>query len=189
MFGRPSLFLPALLIMCCCMTGRRHGVSGQRKSSCRVQGDSADCSHLSLDSIPPDLPGNLTSLDMSHNRLQGIPPEALRPYPGLLRLIVNYNSIAKLDGRLCETLPRLRTLNVAHNQLLTLREEDLNPCSGLTELNLSSNRLRLQGEPFSGLQVPTQLTQRRSRFELIDRYCSFGESTSKVPPAKSTAPL
>ncbi|CAF96592.1 unnamed protein product, partial [Tetraodon nigroviridis] len=121
-------------------------------SSCRVQGDSADCSHLSLDSIPPDLPGNLTSLDMSHNRLRGIPPEALRPYPGLLRLIVNYNSIAKLDGRLCETLPRLRTLNVAHNQLLTLREEDLNPCSGLTELNLSSNRLRLQGEPFSGLQ-------------------------------------
>lgn len=170
MFGGPSLFLFALLIMCCCMTGRRHGVSGQRKSSCHVQDGSADCSHLSLDSIPPDLPSNLTSLDMSHNRLRGIPPESLRPYPGLLHLSVSYNTIAKLDGRLCEALPRLQTLNVAHNQVLRLVEEDLSRCSGLTELIVASNRLNLQGEPFSGLQVPTALTQ-RSRLEQFDDCC------------------
>lgn len=175
MFGGPSLFLPALLIMCCCMTKRRHSASGQRKSSCRVRDNSADCSHLSLDSIPPDLPRNLTSLDMSHNRLRGIPPESLRLYPGLLRLTVSYNTISKLDGRLCETLPQLQTLNVAHNQVLMLREEDLSRCSQLTELIMSSNRLRLQGEPFSGLQVPTPLTHRRSRLEEFDYDCSFGE--------------
>lgn len=186
MSGRLSLFLPALLIMCCCMTGLRHSVSGQRKSSCRVQGLSADCRHLSLASIPPDLPGNLTSLDMSHNNLRSISPESLRPYPDLIHLIVSYNTIARLDGRLCETLPRLQTLNVARNQVLTLREEDLNGCSGLAELNLGSNRLRLKGEPFSGLQVPMLLPQGRSR---LDHYCSFGESTFKVYPAKSTAPL
>lgn len=168
MFSGPSLFLPALLFMCCSMTGRRHSVSGQRKSSCRVHDGSADCSHLSLASIPPDLPRNLTSLDMSHNRLRGIPPESLRPYPGLLHLSVSYNTIAKLDGRLCETLPQLQTLNVAHNQVLTLREEDLSRCSGLTELIMGSNRLKLQKDPFSGLQVPTPLTQRRSRLEQFD---------------------
>lgn len=153
MLGGPSLFFFALLITWCCMTGRRHGVYGQKKTSCRVRGGSADCSHLSLTSIPPDLPGNLTSLDVSHNRLRVIPPESLRPYPGLRHLSVSYNTIVKLDGRLCETLPRLQTLDVAHNQVLGLREEDLSGCSGLTELILGSNRLKLQGEPFSGLQV------------------------------------
>lgn len=152
MLGGPSLFF-ALLITWCCMTGWRHGVYGQRKTSCRVQGGSADCSHLSLASIPQDLPRNLTSLDVSHNRLRGIPPESLRPYPGLRHLSVSYNTIAKLDGRLCETLPRLQTLDVAHNQVLGLRE-DLSRCSGLTALILGGNRLKLQGEPFFGLQVP-----------------------------------
>lgn len=169
------LFLPALLIMCCCMSGRRHGASGQRKSPCHVQDGSADCSHRSLTSIPPDLPSNLTSLDMSHNRVRAIPPESLRPYPGLLHLSVSYNTIAKLDGRVCETLLRLQTLNVAHNQV-SLREEDLGPCSGLTQLILGSNRLRLQGEPFSALQVPVPLTQRRSPLGQDHGYWSFGET-------------
>lgn len=154
MFGGPSLFLFALLITCGSSTGWHRSVSGQRKSSCSVHGDSADCSHLSLASVPPDLPRNLTGLDMSHNRLRAIPPESLRPYPGLRHLSVSYNTIARLDGRLCETLPRLRTLDLAHNQVLALREEDLSQCGGLTELIMGSNRLKLQGEPFSGLQVP-----------------------------------
>lgn len=157
MFSMRSLVLSALLATCCSEPGRRHGASSARKSSCRVQGRSADCRHLSLTSVPSDLPGNLTSLDMSHNRLRGIPPDSLRPYPGLLHLSVSYNTITKLDGRLCEVLPQLRSLEVGHNQVLWLREEDLSRCSVLTELVLASNRLRLQGEPFSGLQVPTAL--------------------------------
>lgn len=154
MFGRPPLFFFALLITCGSLTGGRRGVSGQRKCLCRVHGDSADCSHLSLASVPPDLPRNLTGLDMSHNRLWAISPESLRPYPGLRHLSASYNTITRLDGRLCETLPRLRTLDLAHNQVLALREEDLSRCGGLTALIMGSNRLKLQGEPFSGLQVP-----------------------------------
>lgn len=175
MLGGPSLF--ALLITWCCMTGRRHGVYGQKKTSCRVQGGSADCSHLSLASIPQDLPRNLTSLDVSHNRLRGIPPESLSPYPGLRHLSVSYNTIAKLDGRVCETLPRLQTLDVAHNQVLGVREEDLSRCSGLTALILGSNRLKLQGEPFSGLQVPNVT---HAKQKPITANVVFGENTSEV---------
>lgn len=177
MLGGPSIFFFALLITWCCMTGRRHGVYGQRKTSCRVQGDSADCSHLSLTSIPQDLPRNLTSLDVSHNRLRGIPPESLRPYPDLCHLSISYNSVTKLEGRLCETLPRLQTLDVAHNQILGLREEDLSRCSGLTALILASNRLKLQGEPFSGLQVPNVPHAKQKPFTAN---VVFGENTAEV---------
>lgn len=167
MLGGPSLFLPALLMACCCMAG----VCGQKKSGCSVRGSSADCSHLRLESIPADLPGNLTSLDMSHNILRAVPPESVRPYPGLLRLSVSHNTIAKLDGRLCAALPRLQTLDATHNQVL--RVEQLSSCSGLTELLLGSNRLRLQEEPFSGLQVPT-LPQSSSWLQRFEGCCSFG---------------
>lgn len=139
--------------LCSFMTGPHNSVACQKKTACHVQDGRADCSHLSLSAVPPDLPRNLTSLDMSHNRLKEIPPVSLTPYPGLLHLNVSYNSITKLDAGLCKTLPLLQTLNVEHNQVLHLKREDLCDCTSLTQLKMASNRLRLQGEPFSALQV------------------------------------
>ncbi|KAM8773090.1 toll-like receptor 3 [Acanthopagrus schlegelii] len=149
--------LPTLIMVCHVMMGPSSCVAAQKKTSCVVKGGRADCSHLSLSEVPPNLPGNLTSLDMSHNRLGGIPPASLTAYPGLLHLDVSYNSITKLDGGLCQTLPLLQTLNVKHNQVLNLKKEDLSHCTSLTQLNLASNRLRLEGEPFTALQSLTFL--------------------------------
>uniref|UniRef100_A0A3Q3W8N7 Toll-like receptor 3 n=1 Tax=Mola mola TaxID=94237 RepID=A0A3Q3W8N7_MOLML len=143
--------ITALIFMCYLMAGPRCCVSCQ-KTSCLVQDRRADCSHLSLKEVPPNLPSNLISLDMSHNRLLAVRPMSLAPYPGLQHLNISYNSIIKLDGGLCQTLPLLQTLNIQHNQVLSLKYEDLIHCTNLTQLTLASNKLRLQGEPFSALQ-------------------------------------
>ncbi|XP_044046638.1 toll-like receptor 3 isoform X2 [Siniperca chuatsi] len=147
-----SLLLPAVIIVCYFMTGPYNCVGALKKVSCDVQDGRADCSHLSLSAVPPNLPRNITTLDMSHNRLKGIPPVSLIPYPGLLHLDVSYNSISKLDKGLCQTLSLLQTLNMEHNQVLLLKKEDVSHCTNLTRLILASNRLKLQGEPFSALQ-------------------------------------
>ncbi|XP_077381836.1 toll-like receptor 3 isoform X2 [Festucalex cinctus] len=126
--------------------------ASQKKTSCRIQGTKADCSRLSLAAVPPDLPGNITSLDLSHNRLNQIPPESLAPYAGLLQLDVGFNSITNLDGGLCRALPLLQTLDVDHNEVHVVQEKDLSACGSLTRLRLSSNRLKLRGEVFAGLQ-------------------------------------
>ncbi|XP_054636132.1 toll-like receptor 3 isoform X2 [Dunckerocampus dactyliophorus] len=128
------------------------GQASQKKTSCHIQGNNADCSRLSLKAVPANLPGNITSLDMSHNRLDLIPPSSLAPYAGLLHLNVSYNSISRLDRGLCHTLPVLQTLNLDHNQVSVIGEEDVHACSSLTRFLLSSNKLKLKGEPFSGLQ-------------------------------------
>lgn len=143
----------ALIITCYILLGPSCSVSCQKKTSCSVQDGRADCSHLSLSAVPQDLPRNLNSLDLSHNRLRVIPPESLASYPGLVYLDVSHNSITKLDGGLCETLSLLQTLNMGHNQVLTLKMDNLIHCTSLTHLILSSNKLRLQGEPFSALKV------------------------------------
>lgn len=143
----------SMIITCYILLGPTRPVSCQKKTSCSVWDGRADCSHLSLSAVPQDLPRNLTSLDVSHNRLRGIPPESLECYPGLVHLDVSHNSITKLPGGLCEVLNLLQTLDMGHNQLLNLRKDDLIHCTNLTNLILANNKLRLQGEPFSALEV------------------------------------
>lgn len=130
----------------CCYT------ASPKNTSCSVQDGNADCSHRSLSKIPPDLPGNITSLDMSHNRLVGLDPTTLQPYPGLIHLILSHNSITKLNQGLCETLPLLQTLRLEHNEVHVLKKEELSHCTSLTQLNVASNRLKLQKDPFTPLQ-------------------------------------
>ncbi|XP_047435661.1 toll-like receptor 3 [Mugil cephalus] len=142
-----------VLVVCFLMGGLGFCTATHRNTSCYVHKRRADCSHLSLEAVPPDLPGNILSLDMSHNRLKGIPPAMLKPYPDLLNLDVSYNSITRLDGGLCQTLPQLQTLHLQHNEVHLLTKADLSHCSSLTQLNMASNRLKLEGEPFSALQT------------------------------------
>ncbi|XP_017264123.1 toll-like receptor 3 [Kryptolebias marmoratus] len=132
--------------------GARHPAASRTKAACSVEGGRADCSHLSLTRVPDDLPENITSLDVSHNKLVQILPDLFKRYKGLVRLDVSYNSMAKLDGGLCRNLPLLQTLNWAHNELFSLKKEDLEYCTKLTWLSMASNRLQPKGEPFTALQ-------------------------------------
>lgn len=122
------------------------------KKSCVVKNRSADCSHLSLNEIPQTLPPNISTLDMSHNRLVRIAHEWLILYPELMHLDVSFNSISKLDEKMCETVPLLQMLNLEKNQLLKPKTEDLSRCTNLQWLSMASNKLKLNGEPFAGLK-------------------------------------
>ncbi|XP_033827634.1 toll-like receptor 3 isoform X2 [Periophthalmus magnuspinnatus] len=122
-----------------------------KKESCVVRNGHADCSHMSLNEIPQNLSHNISSLDISHNRIVRIAHQCLKPYPELVRLDASFNSISKLDEKMCQVLPFLQTLNLEKNQL-DPKTQDLSQCRNLVWLNVASNRLKLQQEPFAGLQ-------------------------------------
>ncbi|XP_023686515.1 toll-like receptor 3 isoform X2 [Paramormyrops kingsleyae] len=147
---RALLILGGFLPLC-------SGYSGQRGVGCRVVNQTADCSHQNLLQIPDDLPSNLTSLDVSHNRLRTLNVAVLGRYWGLRLLQAGYNNVRTLEAGLCLALPHLTQLHVQHNEIRNLREQDLLNCSKLMELNLTSNRLKLIGEPFRPLQNLTSL--------------------------------
>ncbi|KAM8880205.1 toll-like receptor 3 isoform 2-T2 [Spinachia spinachia] len=147
-----SLLTVVVIITCSLMTEKHHCLASQKKTCFNVQDGRADCSHLSLTAVPSHLPENITSLDVSHNRLKAIPPASLAPYPGLRHLNVGYNSITRLERGLCQTLPLLQTLNMEHNVVHVLEKEDMSHCTNLTRLSMASNKLKIQGEPFSALQ-------------------------------------
>ncbi|KAL7856426.1 hypothetical protein AOLI_G00200300 [Acnodon oligacanthus] len=137
------------LLLCVGILRPYPGSASPRGTVCTVERRRADCSHLKLNDVPPDLPRNISSLDMSHNRLTALDPAALGRYPDLERLDVSYNSITALGQGLCDSLPRLQRLSVQRNEVHQLTESDLRNCSSLTHLDLSDNRLKLRGEPFS----------------------------------------
>ncbi|MED6286949.1 hypothetical protein CHARACLAT_011350 [Characodon lateralis] len=141
-----------VILVCTLIVSPFHCMASLKKATCIVQDGRADCSHLSLSSVPQDLPSNITSLDMSHNRMMAAHPDSLKQYAGLLHLNISYNSIKNLDEGLCRNLAQLQTLNMMHNQVYLLKKEDLSHCTKLTSLNMASNKLKLQGEPFSLLQ-------------------------------------
>uniref|UniRef100_A0A672YLL2 Toll-like receptor 3 n=1 Tax=Sphaeramia orbicularis TaxID=375764 RepID=A0A672YLL2_9TELE len=153
-----------LIVLCCSLTGQFHCITSA-KNPCQVFNGAAYCSHQSLSEIPADLPWNITSLDMSHNRLVKISYLWLTPYPDLLSLNVSFNSISSLHSGLCQTLPLLQTLNIEHNQLYELKTEALSHCTSLIWLNMANNKLKLQGEPFSALQNLKYLEVAKNKFK------------------------
>lgn len=140
----------ALLIFL--LPGQFKCMAPRTKPTCLVLDGKANCNHMNLNEIPSNLPRDIYSLDMSHNRLGKLPPATLSLYPGLLHLDVSYNSISVLEEGVCQSLMLLKTLIMQHNVVHLLMERNLRHCSNLTVLILASNKLKLQGEPFTALQ-------------------------------------
>ncbi|XP_055487963.1 toll-like receptor 3 [Leucoraja erinacea] len=123
------------------------------ESQCKIKELTADCSHLKLSAVPPDLPVNLTEINLSHNQLKRLPSSVLARYTRLRILRVGYNVIPKIDGSLCQALPFLDVLALEHNQLSTLPARCFSTCRNLTELYLQYNRIKLiAADVFGGLQ-------------------------------------
>ncbi|XP_072904259.1 toll-like receptor 3 [Hemitrygon akajei] len=119
-------------------------------NQCKIKDVVADCSHLKLSEVPPDLPTNITELNLSHNQLKRLPSSTLSRYNQLQTLHAGYNDIPKLDEGLCKVLPLLNVLALEHNQLSTLSVHYFSYCSNLTELYLLSNRIKQTSEGVFG---------------------------------------
>ncbi|XP_076870479.1 toll-like receptor 3 [Brachyhypopomus gauderio] len=141
----------------------RLGGAWSLKTTCKLESGKADCSRMNLNAVPPDLPADITALDVSHNRLKALQTAALAHYPGLKELDASFNSITTIEPGLCESLPRLERVSLQRNQVHLLTANDLRSCSRMTHLDLSDNRLKLRGEPFSVLNSLVWLDVSRNK--------------------------
>nr|UYM28498.1 Toll-like receptor 3 [Schizothorax prenanti] len=149
-----------LPLFCMCFHGQCAGSGYPHKSKCTIGNTKVDCSHMNLDAVPTDLPQNITTLDVSHNRLKNL--SSLHLYSNLINIDASYNSLTVIEEDLCLSLPHLQSLNVQHNEVHLINEKDLKNCFHLTRLDLSDNRLKLNGQPFSVLKSLTWLDVSRN---------------------------
>lgn len=155
--------LISVMLFCTCFHGYCAAKASPHKSTCTVENGKADCSHMNLDAVPTNLPRNISTLDVSHNKLKTL--SSLRLYTDLVHIDASYNSLTAIADDLCFSLPRLQSLHVQHNEVYLLSEKDLKSCSHLIQLDLSDNRLKLKGEPFSVLKDLSWLDVSRNKLK------------------------
>ncbi|XP_010217906.1 PREDICTED: toll-like receptor 3 [Tinamus guttatus] len=119
---------------------------------CEIKNKMADCSHQKLTQIPSDLPKDIIGLDVSHNQIKILSPENFTRYNQLVYLNAGYNSISKLQPKLCQNVPLLQILKLEHNQLHELSDKVFASCTNLTEVNLGYNIIEIKNDPFQTLK-------------------------------------
>ena len=150
----------------------------------------ANCSNRGFSAVPPGLPMDLKSLDMSHNQLRRINSTEMFRLSSLEDLDLSHNrlkeftmsgrqlvhlSLKKLDlshNRISSVkslwltgLERLQDLNLANNQIESLPSRTLFEVgNGLRRLNLKSNKIvNLDPQCFNDLQVLKELSLTKNK--------------------------
>uniref|UniRef100_A0A669EUA4 Leucine rich repeats and immunoglobulin like domains 1 n=1 Tax=Oreochromis niloticus TaxID=8128 RepID=A0A669EUA4_ORENI len=171
--------------------------------NCTCSGDSVDCSNLELTATPLDLPVRTVSLNLGHNKLTSISPEAFANLPNLRELTTPYvfclcslffrhhNKIRSIDGRRTGELLSVETLDLSNNDITELRGQLASrriPVLGaldhlgetLQVLRLSRNRI--SQIPVKAFQLPrlTQLELNRNRIRQVEGLTFQGLSSLEV---------
>ncbi|XP_063540131.1 insulin-like growth factor-binding protein complex acid labile subunit [Cydia strobilella] len=133
----------------------------------------------------------VTTIDFSHNNIQGVLQNNIAPYftlrhlnlsynyiesfnqdtfsnlTGLLTLDISNNKIIKLDSSLAG-LVNLQELYLDHNDLTQLNKDNFYSLFGLKYLNISSNNLKsFESSSFNSLSSLTQLDLSNNNIEAI----------------------
>ena len=152
---------------------------------------SANCSMRGFSTVPPSLPEELKSLDMSRNQLRRVNSTELfrlssleyldlsrnrlteltmsrsgqSVHLNLRKLDLSHNRISSVKSLWLTGLERLQDLNLANNQIESLPSRTLFEIgSSLRHLNLKSNRIvSLEPECFNDLYVLKELTLTKNK--------------------------
>ncbi|RVE72757.1 hypothetical protein OJAV_G00044530 [Oryzias javanicus] len=132
--------------------------------NCTCDGDSVDCSRVELTSTPLDLPARTVSLNLGHNKLTSINPEAFANLPNLRELRLDHNeltsipdlgpaaskiaslylhdnNIRSIDGRRIRELVSVETLDLSNNEITELRGHCFPAGLRIRDLYLSKNKI------------------------------------------------
>ncbi|KAM8868367.1 leucine-rich repeats and immunoglobulin-like domains protein 1 [Synchiropus picturatus] len=132
--------------------------------NCTCDGDSVDCRHAQLTAVPLDLPVRTVSLNLGHNKLTAVNPEAFHNLPDLrelrldhneltsipdlgqaaskiISLYLHHNKIRTVEGRLAGKLISVETLDLSNNDITELRGHSFPAGLRITDLYLSNNKI------------------------------------------------
>ncbi|TNN56005.1 Amphoterin-induced protein 2 [Liparis tanakae] len=109
---------------------------------CLCASDIISCSGSNLSTLPSDLPGYATRLDLSHNALTVLPVDWIsRPLDRLATLILSRNSISRIEEDAFTVTPHLLLLDLSSNRLTALNTSIFAGLEELKELLLFGNHI------------------------------------------------
>ncbi|XP_071762785.2 amphoterin-induced protein 2-like [Centroberyx gerrardi] len=122
--------------------------------ACLCASDIISCSGRNLSTLPFDLPGYATRLDLSHSALAALPADWIaRPFDRLATLVLSRNAIARIEPDAFALAPHLLHLDLSSNRLAVLNASVFRGLEELEVLLLFGNRIvRIEPGAFGGLR-------------------------------------
>ncbi|XP_063330664.1 leucine-rich repeats and immunoglobulin-like domains protein 1 isoform X2 [Pelmatolapia mariae] len=122
--------------------------------NCTCSGDSVDCSNLELTATPLDLPVRTVSLNLGHNKLTSISPEAFANLPNLRELRLDHNELTSIPD-LGQAASKIVSLYLHHNKIRSIDGRRTGELLSVETLDLSNNDItELRGQCFpAGLHI------------------------------------
>uniref|UniRef100_A0A8C4QFU0 LRRNT domain-containing protein n=1 Tax=Eptatretus burgeri TaxID=7764 RepID=A0A8C4QFU0_EPTBU len=115
---------------------------------CLCFGTQVNCSSRGLHYVPGSIPGNTTSLNLSHNQIHCIKTSAFIGLDKLLELDLSWNDLQTVEPTILQHTNALRNLNLQSNLLTELPQRLLIPTPMLISLSISNNSLKLLPKRF-----------------------------------------
>jgi len=109
------------------------GAAPRCPEACKCARGTVDCRNLGLTSLPPDIPADTKELRLERNHIEEIPAFAFRSAPGLRRIDLSRNRLARVAPEAFTYNKQLTTLILYDNQLSSLPPTSL---SGLSNLQM-----------------------------------------------------
>ncbi|XP_066274930.1 immunoglobulin superfamily containing leucine-rich repeat protein-like isoform X2 [Branchiostoma lanceolatum] len=135
---------------------------------CQCNGPTVACSNSSLTSIPSGIPANVTTLDLSYNRIALNTSGIFINFTNLISLNLGWNTITTIDSGSFQGLTNLKTLLLCGNMLQTLSQNVFADLRFLEVLDLSQNNIRdTTSELFSPLAMLTSLNLTGNRLQTL----------------------
>ncbi|KAM3859238.1 amphoterin-induced protein 2-like [Diretmus argenteus] len=128
-------------------------------ASCLCASDIISCSGRNLSTLPFDLPGYATRLDLSHNGLTVLPADWVpQPFDRLAVLVLSRNAIGQIEPDAFTLTPHLLHLDMSSNRLAVLNESIFRGLGELEVLLLFGNQIiRINPGAFSDLHALQRL--------------------------------
>uniref|UniRef100_A0AAY4DF62 LRRCT domain-containing protein n=1 Tax=Denticeps clupeoides TaxID=299321 RepID=A0AAY4DF62_9TELE len=101
----------------------------------------ADCASKDLESVPVDLPANVTTLSLSANNIKVLKSKSFVNVTMITSLWLGHNAIVTVERDTLATLVNLRSLDISHNKIVHFPWEDLANLTALQLLKMNNNEM------------------------------------------------
>uniref|UniRef100_A0A8D0GMZ3 Ig-like domain-containing protein n=1 Tax=Sphenodon punctatus TaxID=8508 RepID=A0A8D0GMZ3_SPHPU len=113
----------------------------------------AECAYKDLQAVPVGLPGNVTTLTLSANRINSLQEDSFAEVTQLQSLWLAHNEISTIGKGTFSRLVQLKNIDLSHNWIMDFPWGDLYNLTALQMLKLNNNRLlKLPWEAFRTLR-------------------------------------